>query len=431
MTTDLTYVVVGASLLLAVLLPLALRRYAVSAPMVLLLVGMLVGLTPLAEDLLDGPLGELAFFRILTELTVIVALMGVGLAIDRPLMWLSLRTWRRWGVAWRLLVVTMPLCIASVALLGWGLMGLAPASALLLGAALAPTDPVLASDVQVAGPTPFDQAEEDELVDEHDEVRFALTSEAGLNDGLAFPFVYAAILLLGGTVMEWGLRWVAWELTGKVLIGSLVGTLVGVVLAKLAFRVPAPSLRLAEIGEPLLALAAVLLSYGLAELAQGYGFLAVFACAMTLRQAERGHRYHVHLHESMERLERLFTLAVLLLLGMALTERLWEHLTWGGVATGLTLVLVLRPAFGLLAMRLRAGSLLGGTGLTPGQQLATAWFGVRGVSTLFYLSYAAAEASFAEIDQLWATAGFTIAVSVLLHGASAEPVMRRIGDPSP
>ncbi len=431
MTTDLTYVVVGASLLLAVLLPLALRRYAVSAPMVLLLVGMLVGLTPLAERLLGGPLGEQSFFRTLTELTVIIALMGVGLAIDRPLMWLSPRTWRRWGVAWSLLVVTMPLCIVSVALLGWGLMGLAPASALLLGAVLAPTDPVLASDVEVAGPTPFDEQEEGDLVDEHDEVRFALTSEAGLNDGLAFPFVYAAILLLGGSVAEWGLRWFAWELTGKVLIGSLVGTAVGVVLAKLAFRARSPSLRLAEIGEPLLALAAVLLSYGLAELAQGYGFLAVFACAMTLRQAERGHAYHVHLHESMERLERLFTLAVLLLLGMALTQRLWEHLTWTGVATGFALVLVLRPAFGMLAMLVWPSSLPGGIGLTRPEQLATSWFGVRGVGTLFYLSYAAGEGSFAEIDQLWATAGFTIALSVLLHGATAESVMRRLEDPSP
>src|SRR3712207_9174321 len=77
------------------------------------------------------------------------------------------------------------LCIAGVALLGWQVMGLAPAAALLLGAALAPTDPVLASDVQVGGPTTEQEiGEGTDEIDEADEVRFSLTSEAGLNDGL-------------------------------------------------------------------------------------------------------------------------------------------------------------------------------------------------------------------------------------------------------
>jgi NhaP-type Na+/H+ or K+/H+ antiporter len=112
----------------------------------------------------------------LTELAVLVALMGVGLALDRPLDLRSWRAWRRWGATWRLLLIAMPLCISGVALLGWGL-GLAPAAAVLLGAVLAPTDPVLASDVQVEGPTPF--GESDDEIDESDEVRFALTSRLG------------------------------------------------------------------------------------------------------------------------------------------------------------------------------------------------------------------------------------------------------------
>src|SRR5215203_1719647 len=103
----------------------------------------------------------------------------------------------------------MPLTIGAVALLAWGPLGAAAPAALLLGAALSPTDPVLASDVQVEGPTLEGDAEE---IDEDDEVRFALTSEAGLNDGLAFPFVYAAIFLMTmGDVGDWGLRWFAWE----------------------------------------------------------------------------------------------------------------------------------------------------------------------------------------------------------------------------
>src|SRR3712207_2189810 len=138
------------------------------------------------------------------------------------------------------------LCIAGVALLGWQVMGLAPAAALLLGAALAPTDPVLASDVQVGGPTTEQEiGESTDEIDESDEVRFSLTSEAGLNDGLAFPFVYAAIFLLTiGDVSEWGARWVAWELVGKVVLGVAIGVAIGWLLAKLAFRAPQPSPRL-------------------------------------------------------------------------------------------------------------------------------------------------------------------------------------------
>ena len=426
MTADFVYLLVGVALLLAVMLPVALSRHAVSAPMVLLVVGMLIGLLPFPKQAVGGPMAHLTFIEHLTELTVIVALMGVGLALDRPLELFRPRTWLQWGAAWRLLAIAMPLCIAAVALLGWWVMGLAPAAALLLGAALAPTDPVLASDVQVEGPTAFDDREDE--IDEEDEVRFALTAEAGLNDGLAFPFVYAAIFLVTiGSVGEWGVRWLAWEVTGKIAIGSLVGVGVGYLLAKLAFRAPQPSLRLAETGEPLLALAGVLASYGLAEVAQGYGFLAVFACAMTLRLAERGHEYHKHMHESIDRLERLLTLAVLLLLGSALTNHLLPHLTWEGAAVGLLLVLVVRPLSGLVALRIGWGrDRMGDCELTPQEELAVSWFGVRGVGSLFYLAYAAGEAKFPGIAELWATVAFTIAFSVLVHGVTATPVMRRL-----
>ena len=232
--------------------------------------------------------------------------------------------------------------IVAVALLGWWTLGLAPASALLLGAVLAPTDPVLASDVQVEGPT-TDEDDADEI-DERDEVRFALTSEAGLNDGLAFPFVYAAILLAGsGSVADWGLRWLAWDLIGRVVIGTVLGVAVGWFLAKAAFRSRRPSIRITESGDPLLALAAVLLSYGVAEVAGGYGFLAVFACAMTIRSAERNHDYHALMHQVIERLERLLTLIVLLLLGIALTGGLLSDLSWWGPALGVLFILVIRP----------------------------------------------------------------------------------------
>lgn len=424
MTADLVYLIAGLALLLAVVLPVALSSVAISSPIVLVVAGALIGLLPLPAGMSMSPADHPAFTEHLTEFCVLVALMGVGLALDRPLDIRRWAAWKRWDTTWRLLAVAMPLCIAGVALLGWWVMGLAPATALLLGAVLSPTDPVLASDIQVAGPT--SQADTDEEIDERDEVRFALTSEAGLNDGMAFPFVYAAVFAVTmGTVADWGLRWLAWELVGKTLVGVVVGIAVGWLLAKAAFRSPWPSLRLAETGEPLLALAAVLVSYGAAQVAQGYGFLAVFACAMTLRSMERGHDYHAHMHEVVERLERLLTLTVLLLLGVALTNGLLGYLTWQGAAVGAGLLFVLRPLAGLLALRLGRGpDRVGDRVLSFRDELVTAFFGVRGVGSLFYLAYATEEAHFEDVELLWATVAFTVILSVVWHGITSTPSMR-------
>ncbi len=428
MNPDVVYLLGGGALLLAVVLPTALKRAAISAPIVLVVVGALIGLLPMPEGVDVSPMAHRAFIEHLTEFTVIVALMGVGLALDRPLSLRRLGSWRKWNAAWRLLGVAMPLTIAAVALLGWWVVGLAPAAAMLLGAVLAPTDPVLASDVQVEGPTPAEEEQNLEEIDEGDEVRFALTSEAGLNDGLAFPFVYAAVFLASvGPVTEWGLRWLGWELVGKVVIGVLLGTVVGWLLAKAAFRAPAASLRLAETGEPLLALAAVLLSYGVAESLGGYGFLAVFSAAMTLRSAERGHEYHRYMHQVIERLELLLTLIVLLLLGLAMTNGLLRNLPWESVVLAVLLVFVIRPLAGLVGMGVRRSSCrIGDHVLTRGERMAISFFGVRGIGSLYYLAYATGQADFTDQQVLWSTVAFTITLSVLVHGITATPAMRRL-----
>jgi len=421
MGADEVYLLTGLSLLLAVFLPYALKTAALSAPVVLLGVGALIGLLPVPSAVQWSPTADRAFIEHLTEFTVIIALMGVGLALDRPLSLRSLRSWGQWGTTWRLLAIAMPLSIAGVALLGWGL-GLAPASAVLLGAVLAPTDPVLASDVQVEGPTT--EQEDDETIDEDDEVRFALTSEAGLNDGLAFPFVALAILLAGSqSIGSWWLSWLAWDLVGKVIVGAAVGVLVGWLLAKAAFRSRRPSVRMAETGEPLLAIAAVLVSYGAAEVVGGYGFLSVFACAMTIRSAERNHSYHALMHQVIERLERLLTLIVLLLVGIAMTGGILESLTWRGVAVGVLLLFVIRPLSAWVGMRFLHPRVLG-----PRERWATAFFGVRGVGSLFYLAYALGHGEFTGSGELWSTVTFTVTLSVLLHGVSATPIMRRLDE---
>jgi sodium/hydrogen antiporter len=426
MSADLVYLVGGVSLLLAVVLPSALQRAALSAPLVLVGVGALIGLLPITEGDPFDPADHRAVIEHVTEVTILIALMGVGLALDRPLSLRDRAGWRRWSSTWKLLGIAMPLSIAGVALLGWWGLGIAPAAALLLGAVLAPTDPVLASDVQVEGPTVDESSEK---VDEEDEVRFALTSEAGLNDGLAFPFVYAAVFLATeGAFSGWGLQWFAWELVGKTVLGVLVGVAVGWVLGNIAFRSRARSLRVAETGEPLMALAALLLAYGTSEVVGGYGFLAVFAAAMTLRSAERGHDYHALMHQVIERLERLLTLLVLLFLGIGLTHGLLANLDWRGVLVGLALVFAIRPLSGWLA--LTVGSR--GVGdrrkdrLERRERLVTAFFGVRGVGTVYYLAYAFGQTTFPEQRWLWSTATFTIVLSVVVHGIAVTPVMRAL-----
>lgn len=419
MDADLLYLVVGLSLLLAIVAPVWLDRWAISAPMVLVGVGLALGLSPLADSVSLDPQDHPALVEHATELVVIVALMGVGLALDRPLRLRDRSSWRSWSGTWRMLAIAMPLTIAGVAGLGVAL-GLGLAAALLLGAALSPTDPVLASDVQVAGPqTGDDETGDGGEVDEPDELRFTLTSEAGLNDALAFPFVYAAVLLATDDLHL--VTWASWYVVGKVAIGLLVGLLVGRVLARLAFRARSHSLRVAERGETLTALAVLVTAYGLAEVAQGYGFLAVFVSAMTFRSSERHHEYHAAMHEVTERLERLLTLLLLLVLGAALSRGLLEHLDWRGVVLGLALILIVRPAAGVVAL---LGS---GCRLDAKQRLAVAFFGVRGIGSVYYLAYAVGEAPQLGSDWLWSTVAFTIVASVVVHGVLATPVMRRIG----
>jgi NhaP-type Na+/H+ or K+/H+ antiporter len=237
--------------------------------------------------------------------------------------------------------------------------------------------------------------------------------------------VAARVLLASaGSAGSWVAGWFAWDLVGKVVVGVIVGVAVGWGLARIAFRSPRRSLRLAEQGEPLLALAALVMTYGVSQLVGGYGFVSVFACGLTLRAAERNHHYHRSMHEVVQRLERLLTLIILLMLGMAMTKGVLDELDWRGVLIALSLVFVLRPLAGWVSLRVRArGSDLPG-GLGRHEALATAFFGVRGVGSLYYLAFAAGEHSFPEERWLWSTTAFTILVSVMVHGVLATPVMR-------
>jgi sodium/hydrogen antiporter len=402
---DLVYALVGVCALLAGVLPPLLERKPLSMPIAFLAIGLLVFAVPLGLPTPD-PLSYTTVAEHLTEIGVVVALMGAGLKLDRPI------GWRRWSVTWRLLAIAMPVTIAATAFLGHWWIGLAPATALLLGSALAPTDPVLASDVQVGEPT------DDE--DSEDEVRFALTSEAGLNDALAFPFVYAAIAMAiaGPDPTGWIVRWLTIDVLYKVAVGMVGGLAIGWLLGRLFFRPRSARLRRANHAEGFVALAATFFAYGVTELAQGYGFLAVFVCACTIRASERTHEYHQVLHDFTEQIERLLTVLLLLLFGGAVATGLLGSLTWSAVAVAAVLIAVVRPASAWLALL--------GEPLRPAEKSVIAFFGIRGIGTFYYIAYAAAAASFPDVALVWATASIVVIASVVLHGVLATPVMRRV-----
>ena len=247
------------------------------------------------------PVEDAALIDHLTEIAVIIALFSAGLKLDRPL------TPRAWGTTARLLLLAMPLTIGLVALLGSLLLGLSAAAALLLGAILAPTDPVLAGDIGV-GP-PGDE-------DEH-EPNFALTSEAGLNDGLAFPFVLAALAMAAEDGRGWIGEWLAADVLYGIAGGLAIGAAVGIVAAWSVKRLRDHDL-LAPAFDQYHALATVLVIYGLAEAAGTYGFLAAFAGGLAFRRYEKDHEINARVHEGAELAEKLLELSVILLLGSML-----------------------------------------------------------------------------------------------------------------
>jgi NhaP-type Na+/H+ or K+/H+ antiporter len=401
-TVPVGYVLAGIAMLLATVLPRLLRRAAASPALVFTVAGIAAGALPVAPPIdLEA---SLAWIEHATELCVIVSLMGVGLALDRPL------TLRGWASTWRLLLIAMPVFIALAAG-GALLMGLPLATALLLGAVLAPTDPVLATDVEVGEPT-SDPASEDEI-------RFALTSEAGLNDGLAFPFVHAALLLVAAAgSLDWVGGWLAWELVGKVVVGVACGLGVGILFAYLAFRAPVPELRFAETADAVVALAAVFLSYGLTEMIGGYGFLAVFSAGMAMRGRAREHDFHRASHSFITRFERMLTMGLLLGLGYAVGGGLLEAMTWPMALFAFAAVLILRPIAGGVAML--------GARIPRTDRRAIAFFGVKGIGSLYYLAYALGQEQFPDAQVLWPAVALTVLVSIVVHGVSATPIIRRI-----
>jgi sodium/hydrogen antiporter len=400
------YVVVlagfGAVVLLTAWLPMLLKELPLSLPIFCVALGAGLFSIPQIPGVAPHPQDHLAITERLTEFVVLVALMGAGLKLDRPLAWASC------ALTWRLLGIAMPLTIALLAVLAHVLLGFGAATAILLAAALAPTDPVLASDVQV-GP-PGEGLE--------DEVRFTLTSEAGLNDGLAFPFVNLAIALAlaSQTGEPWLLDWLSVDVVWKLAVGIGIGWLVGRILGWLVFRLPNRA-KLSRTGDGFVALGITCLAYGLTEMAHGYGFLAVFVAAVGLRSVERNHEYHEKLHEFVEQLERLLMMVLLVIFGGAIAE--------GGLLRALTLEAIVFAVIAIFLVRPVSGwiSLIGRDQRTD-EKAVISFFGIRGLGSAYYLAYALDHAQFEQPNLLWSTTGLIVLISIVLHGTTVTPVMR-------
>jgi len=416
---EIGLLVVSLAILGTVVLPRLLADKPMSFPLIYVVMGFAIFSLPTGIPA-PNPIEHPAAAERLTELVVIIALMGAGLKIDRPF------DWRAWAPTWRLLGITMPLTIGAVAFLGWVVLDLHPATAVLLGAVIAPTDPVLASTVEATPPT----AETDEEVDPEDqegEIRFALTSEAGLNDGLAFPFTNLAIVMAGVSLTSssgfWLGEWFAFHVLYKIVVGIIGGVVVGYVIARFIFGRPS-STDLARIMEGGEALAATLMAYAATELVHGYGFIAVFVAALVLRNYEWDHDYYRELHDFGFVAERLLMAAVLVLFGGTLAGGLLSPLTTSHVVIGLALILVIRPLAGLVG-------LIGLSELWQ-ERAITASYGVRGIGSFYYLAHALNTASFQEFElviaaeELWAVLGFVVVASLTIHGISAGPVMSTI-----
>jgi NhaP-type Na+/H+ or K+/H+ antiporter len=332
----------------------------------------------------------------------------------------------------------MALTVGLIALVGVAALELPLGAAILLGAVLAPTDPVLASDVQVTGPR------------DRDRLRFTLTGEAGFNDGTAFPFVMLGLGLLGlHETGEGGWRWLAvdvlWAIPGGLLVGALLGTAAGRVILFLR-REHKEAVGL----DDFLALGLIALSYGTALLLHTYGFLAVFAAGLALRKIEASSIGHEQAPDEVvaaaaaegreeeiatdpqtapaymtqavlgftEQLERMGEVAVMLLVGVMISVT-----TIPGDALWFVplLLLVIRPAAAAMGMV--------GSTATWLQRAFIAWFGIRGIGSIYYLMYAIAHGVSEGPARL--LTGLTLAVvatSVVVHGVSVTPLMRRYSD---
>jgi sodium/hydrogen antiporter len=393
--------IIGVAALGMAWMPALTQKIRVSYSIIYVLLGVVLYVFIDAMPFAD-PFSESTFTLHITELVVIISLMGTGLKIDERF---SLRHWR---IPLRLVSITMLLSIAVVALLSWWWFELSIASALLLGAALAPTDPVLASDVQVGPP----------LETSRNTVTFSLTAEAGLNDGMAFPFTWLAMALALGSQTEVDLgNWFLKDVLYRIGAGVLIGYLLGRLLSFLVFYLPEKK-NFILTRDGFVGLSATLVVYGITELVHGYGFISVFVCAVTLRNGEWGHDFHRKLHEFTDQTERILMAIVLILFGGSLVHGAADLVNWQIILFSLFVVFIVRPGTAFASVY--------NTPLHQREKAAISFYGIKGIGSFFYMAFALREAPFDKARELWAIVSCVVICSIIIHGFSASIVMERI-----
>lgn len=419
--------IIGVLLITMALSGTLLRRLPLSTAMLYLAAGFGLGPAGLALMAPD-PLVYSVMLERSAEIAVLISLFAVGLKLGLPL---SDKAWR---LPVRLAIVSMTITVALIAAIGMAGLGLSLGAAILLGAILAPTDPVLASDVQVVEAT------------DRDRLRFSLTGEGGLNDGAAFPFVMLGLGLLGlHDLGTGGWRWFAidvlWAIVGGLVIGGALGTLVGRLVVYLRSR------HKASVGlDEFLALGLIALAYGLAVLCHTYGFLAVLAAGVALqrvkerpgnvpsspvretglrsRQANEALATHsqtagAYMMQEVqgfnEQLERIAEVAIVLVVGGMLA---YTYLHASAVWFVLVLFLVVRPVSVWLGLL--------GAPVSRDQRVLISWFGIRGIGSIYYLMYAINHGLPRSLaDELIALTLTMVAASIVVHGISVTPLMTR------
>ena len=425
MTNAQWFMLVGGLLLAMGLTYSVLKRSPVTSAIIYLAVGILVG--PTVLNLFHfNPLKESALLEVLTEVAVLISLFSAGVKMPVPF------SLTRWRAPILLATVSMTLTVAMVAAFAYYVLGLPLGAGVLLGAILAPTDPVLATDVQIRHPG------------DRDLLRFTLTSEAGMNDGSAFPFVMLGLGLLGlHELGEFGLNWIVVDVLWATVGGIAIGVAAGMALAYVGWKLRREPLKHALLDD-FLGLGLIGVVYGLSVLFHTWGFLAVFFAAVALRQTEMKlakraldsvaaavPRDSTAAGESVnpeplplvsegslvfkEHLERLSEVMLILLVGGSLFLDSWS---WKAVGLALFLFMLARPISVFI-------SLIGSR--TPWRiQGLSAWFGVRGIGSLYYLMYAIQhglpEPLALELMQMTL---IVVALSILIHGTSVKPLMER------
>ncbi|MEQ9001579.1 MAG: sodium:proton antiporter [Coleofasciculus sp. B1-GNL1-01] len=400
----LALLVIGLLLLLVTMGSGWIKRLPLSYALIYLVVGICLG--PYGINLIQIQL-QTKFLERVTEFVVIVSLFSCGLKMNRPL------RLRAWNSTIRLIAFLMPISIFAIAAISHWLLNLNWGAAVLLGAILAPTDPVLASEVQLAH------------IGDRDELRFGLTSEGGLNDALAFPFVYFGIHWLENSNWQsWLKEWIVVDLIWAIVAGIAMGILVGngVMWIKQQLQKFRP---IDALMEDFIGLSIILITYALTELINGYGFLAVFVAGLMVQRISPNHNRRLSQLEFTEKLEKLMEVGTILLLGSLL--RIEPILKFGGEAlliAGL-LIFAIRPLGAWISTTNLGFAKSPRSRFHPTTRWLFGWFGVRGVGSLYYLSYSLGKSLEGELGAriAWITS-ITVVLSIIIHGISATPLMK-------